>query len=266
MSEEKKVPESFQAYEDGKHRRYNLLFVVNGGAFTVAQLFADERAVAVLGNLSLRQLSIGMILFTIVMIVDIFMFGEKMRTTYLPDAFGWQGKTVLVLIGILICVGWFLVQSRGNAMTWGFDSIRDILGVIVVPITLGVLALLWPTIQSAYRRRAFGRLIVRELREIGPYPESKQQGKTWVDHQTRNFVHKAIFEEPSENRDFILSLDPDLVYNVSQLWEARRSGDAKQWLWYLEQLAKKHDKSGEIAKAQISGRRSSKPLVDGFVA
>jgi hypothetical protein len=26
-------PESFKAYEDGKHRRYSLLFAVNGGAF-----------------------------------------------------------------------------------------------------------------------------------------------------------------------------------------------------------------------------------------
>jgi hypothetical protein len=48
MPEEKKIPESFKAYEDGKHRRYNLLFAVNGGAFAVAKLFADEKAVAVL--------------------------------------------------------------------------------------------------------------------------------------------------------------------------------------------------------------------------
>ena len=27
------VSESFKAYEDGKHRRYSLLFAVNGGAF-----------------------------------------------------------------------------------------------------------------------------------------------------------------------------------------------------------------------------------------
>jgi hypothetical protein len=80
-----------------------------GGAFAVAKLFADDKAAAVLGNLTLRQLSFGMILFTIVMITDIFMFGEKMRTTFLPDAFGWQGKTVLILIGFLICAGWFLV-------------------------------------------------------------------------------------------------------------------------------------------------------------
>lgn len=106
---EVKIPESFRAYEDGKHRRYNLLFSVNGGAFAVAKLFAGDKAVAGLGNLTLHQLSLGMILITIVMIVDIFMFGQKMRTTYLPDAFGWQGKTVLVVIGIVICTGWFLV-------------------------------------------------------------------------------------------------------------------------------------------------------------
>lgn len=109
MPEEKKIPESFKAYEDGKHRRYNLLFALNGGAFVVAKLFADEKSAALLGNLTLRQLCFGTILFTIVMVTDIFMFGEKMRTTFLPDAFGWQGKTVLILIGFLICAGWFLV-------------------------------------------------------------------------------------------------------------------------------------------------------------
>ena len=115
MSAEEKVPESFKAYEDGKHRRYSLLFAVNGGAFAVAKLFADAKIFSdpktanVLGSLTLRQLSFGMILFTAVMVLDIFMFGEKMRTKYLPGAFGWQGKAVLLLLGFLICVGWFLV-------------------------------------------------------------------------------------------------------------------------------------------------------------
>jgi len=104
-----KVPDSFKAYEDGKHRRYSLLFSVNGGAFAVAKLFADSTTANVLGRLTLSQLSIGMILFTVIMVLDIYMFGEKMRSQYLRDAFGWQGKTVLLLIGILICAGWFLV-------------------------------------------------------------------------------------------------------------------------------------------------------------
>jgi len=37
------------------------------------------------------------------------MFGEKMRKTYLRDAFSWQGKTVLILIGAIMCAGWILV-------------------------------------------------------------------------------------------------------------------------------------------------------------
>ena len=106
---EKTVPESFKAYEDGKHRRYQLLFTVNGGAFAVAKLFVGKDASNVLGSLTLRQLAIAMVLFTVVMSTDIFMFGKKMRDTYLPDAFSWQGKLVLILLGLIICVGWGLV-------------------------------------------------------------------------------------------------------------------------------------------------------------
>ena len=101
--------ESFKIYEDGKHRRYNLLFGVNGGAFAVAKLFTDADAVTLLGNLTLSHLAIGMILFTAVMTADIFMFGQKMRERYLPGVFGAQGKAVLLLIGFLICAGWFFV-------------------------------------------------------------------------------------------------------------------------------------------------------------
>lgn len=103
------LAESFKIYEDGKHRRYGLLFGVNGGAFAVAKLFTDPAAVTLLGDLTLGQLALGMILFTIVMTFDIFTFGQKMRETYLPDAFGIPGKVVLLLIGFLICAGWYLV-------------------------------------------------------------------------------------------------------------------------------------------------------------
>jgi hypothetical protein len=109
MADKLTTAESFKIYEDGKHRRYELLFGVNGGAFAVAKLFTDKDATALLGNLKLSELAIGMILFTIVMTADIFMFGQKMREAYLPDAFGIQGKVVLLLIGLLLCAGWFLV-------------------------------------------------------------------------------------------------------------------------------------------------------------
>jgi len=108
-TDEKKLPGSFEAYENGKHRRYSLLFAVNGGGFAVAKLIADSA----IGGLTLSRLSFGMVLFTIAMVADIFMFGEKMRKTYLPnDAFGWQGKTVLLWIGVLLCGGWLLIACR----------------------------------------------------------------------------------------------------------------------------------------------------------
>ena len=103
------IPESFRIYEEGKHRRYGLLFSVNGGAFAIAKLFSDANTAKLLGDLTLRQLAIGMILFTILMTADIYMFGKKIRENYLPDAFTVQGRAVLLLIGFLICAGWYLV-------------------------------------------------------------------------------------------------------------------------------------------------------------
>ena len=124
MSEEKSMSDELKMYEDGKHRRYTLLFAVNGGAFAIAKLFADPKLLCegkvppILGGLSLDWLSVGMIIFTALMTFDIYMFGHRMRKSILggQDATSiWQGpfslpgKIVLVCIGALICVGWFLV-------------------------------------------------------------------------------------------------------------------------------------------------------------
>ena len=106
--EVKKFPdaETFKIYEDGKHRRYALLFSINGGAFAVAQL-VSKTPPDPLGSLTLRQLSIGMILFTALMVFDIFRFGMNMRK-YI-DVFRLEGQAVLLLIGLLIGSGWALV-------------------------------------------------------------------------------------------------------------------------------------------------------------
>ena len=111
---ELKLKEAFDLYENGKHRRYNLLFSVNGGAFAIAKLLTGEsgKSGPVLGDLTLPQLSLGMAAFTAVMIWDIWGFGERMRKSYLKDAFGRQGKIVLVSLGILLCLGWLLVGAR----------------------------------------------------------------------------------------------------------------------------------------------------------
>ena len=111
----------FAAYEDGKHRRYELLFAVNGGAFAIAKLFPDRTTEAFLGGLTIDHVALGMIAFTALMFVDIAAFGHGIRRwarqTVAQDwrasegifsLFGWF---VLAAICILICGGWYLVQA-----------------------------------------------------------------------------------------------------------------------------------------------------------
>ena len=110
--------EAYKLYEDGKHRRYELLFAVNGGAFAVANLSGKSSG---LGGLRLSYLAVGMVLFTITMVVDIFTFGtiwhgigespaiqQSIDTTKPVTIFGLPGRVVLVLIGVFICSGWLL--------------------------------------------------------------------------------------------------------------------------------------------------------------
>ena len=109
--------EAFELYETGKHRRYGLLFAVNGGAFAIANLLTGEagKPGIVLGNLTLQELSIGLAIFTAFMVWDIYVFGDNMRKTYLPKAFQWQGKAVLVVLGALQFTGWLLVGATIRA-------------------------------------------------------------------------------------------------------------------------------------------------------
>jgi hypothetical protein len=100
-------------YENGKHRRYSLLFAVNGGTLAIAKYLAgdlDEAAKSVVGGLTIERLSIGMVLFSIVMIWDIYAFGSRMHNIN-SNLFRFPGRLVLCLIGLLICVGWLIAGS-----------------------------------------------------------------------------------------------------------------------------------------------------------
>jgi hypothetical protein len=122
MADELSAKDGLDLYETGKHRRYSLLFSVNGGAFAIARLLVDTATDSrvVLGGLTLARLSLGMILFTAVMVYDIFMFGIRMRTILdrpgRPDVFGMPGKLVLLLLGLLIATGWFFVGFSGRPL------------------------------------------------------------------------------------------------------------------------------------------------------
>ena len=68
------------------------------------------------------------------------------------------------------------------------------------------------------KRNRFLLLIERELEEMSPRPPHKEENGTWHQHLNKCFIHQSIFQNPSDNRDFILSLDPDLAYCEAQLW------------------------------------------------
>ena len=109
------LPEAIKLYEDGKHRRYELLFAVNGGAFAIAKFMGEKPA---LGGLRLPHIAFGMALFTITMTFDIYMFGSKWNAVgkqigaHGPyTIFGSQGRAVLLIIGGLICAAWTLASG-----------------------------------------------------------------------------------------------------------------------------------------------------------
>ncbi len=90
--------DDYTLYEQGEKRRYGLLFAVNGGAFAIAQLL-NSTGNKLLGDLSLAHLAIGIGIFTLLMVWDIYAFGEKMRNWYLgEEVFGLEDKAVLLLL------------------------------------------------------------------------------------------------------------------------------------------------------------------------
>ncbi|HKR60895.1 MAG TPA: hypothetical protein VJS64_14330 [Pyrinomonadaceae bacterium] len=102
--------DGMRTYIDGKMRRYSLLFSVNGGAFAIAKLLADDSTAKLLGRLTVRHLAFGSIVFTIVMVVDIWLFARMIQREFLKKlVFGKPGKTILLLLGALLIGGWLLV-------------------------------------------------------------------------------------------------------------------------------------------------------------
>ncbi|MDQ3816575.1 MAG: hypothetical protein M3362_02650 [Acidobacteriota bacterium] len=102
--------DGLRTYIDGKLRRYGLLFSVNGGALAIGKLMADANAAALLGGLKVTHVAVGAIIFTVIMVVDIWLFGRMMRRKFLGDlVFSWPGKVILVLLGLLIVAAWALV-------------------------------------------------------------------------------------------------------------------------------------------------------------
>jgi hypothetical protein len=130
-------------------------------------------------------------------------------------------------------------------MKWGIESVKDTLDVLIVPVSLGILALVWPAFAARKRRKNFMYLIRKELEEATPEEaQNLPAGAPWHSHLTRRFLHEQIICNPVENTEFVLSLDPKLSYSLSQMWIAYDKGfkqgrsttknEAQQWCWYLK--------------------------------
>jgi hypothetical protein len=110
----------FGFYEAGKDRRYNLLFAVNGGVLAIAGLTKGDDVL--LDGLPLDVVAVGMAIFTIVMGIDIWVFGTGMRRRgndlgegATQGMFSWWGRGVLAGICALIVLAWLLVAAASQA-------------------------------------------------------------------------------------------------------------------------------------------------------
>ena len=99
---------TLQIYNDGKFKRLYLMFAINGGAFAIVQLLHKNNT-ALFGKLTLFHLALGAIIFTILMIVDVWRWSAMMQREFLGElAFSCPGKIILVLLGVLIISAWIL--------------------------------------------------------------------------------------------------------------------------------------------------------------
>ena len=110
----------FRFYEEGKARRYNILFAVNTAVFGILKVVPDSK-LGVLSGRDAGQFAFGMALFTLVIGFDLWMFGIKMRKAGDPHAplneglFALPGRLVLVVFCALMAGGWLAV-TRSAAL------------------------------------------------------------------------------------------------------------------------------------------------------
>ena len=113
--------DAVKIYEDGKHRRYSLLFAVNGAVAAIAKVGngagadQDQALDWVPDHLLFR---LGMIVFTLLMFFNIWIFGQRIREAVGDDAKGRRygtfsivGKIVLGGCCALIIAGWAFIRS-----------------------------------------------------------------------------------------------------------------------------------------------------------
>ena len=151
MAPDKKDWDAYNTYQDGKMKRYTLLFSINGGAYAIVTWAAEHLAAAqeIAREVSLKTIlpvvvAIAASLFTALMFVDVWLFGRMMSKVGTGDDlvyFGRHGQAVLILIVCTLLGGWAAVLAL--AYPW--------LGSI--PVIAGLAAIVWIERSRKYRGR-----------------------------------------------------------------------------------------------------------------
>jgi hypothetical protein len=110
----------FGVYQDGKSRRFSLLFTVNGGAFALVGFLAGDQPRVAFGVFSLWAfvvIPLALVLFTRAMRDDFFVFGEAMRQVWrdaglgCPEIFSEKEQRIVRYVTALICASWGLAVA-----------------------------------------------------------------------------------------------------------------------------------------------------------
>jgi hypothetical protein len=108
----------------------------------------------------------------------------------------------------------------------GFASVKELIEVLLVPVSLALLAIGWPALAARRRRVNFESLTRRELQEAAP-SGLDSVGGPWHSYLAKRFLHEEFIRSAVDNADFVLSLEPDLSYHLSQLWIAFYKAEAE---------------------------------------
>jgi len=129
---------------------------------------------------------------------------------------------------------------------WGTD--------VIVPLSAALIAAAvaaWPWWVNWHRARRFHAMIRRELQAIGPRKDCAPE-VDWRKCLAHRFVHEEFVARANitENRDFLLTLNPDVLYHLSQLWIAFDKGDREEWNTQLKGLSElRQVKSKQLTEA-----------------
>jgi len=140
-------------------------------------------------------------------------------------------------------------DANSNQQTW----LKDFAVPIAAAIIAGVAAS-WNLFQAKLNGRYFTQLIKDELEELKPIDTNKTDGNL-KSHMKKQFIHKKMLDNETENKDLILNTNHKLIYHTKQLWNSFDDNDVVTFLRQLQWISrqprsklggKKYDRNGHI--------------------